>query len=146
MWGTQESAEVGHFSSVLSRLQSNKESLPQCSQQANSSASHHTSHKPTMPTLLAIISFLLTLTLAASQDLCPKNEYACLDIINSSQCLAPLVLQKTSPLTNENMIKCINYEGVVSNLAPAEKFCRCPGCHTEPINKAIRDMFPGPCG
>jgi hypothetical protein len=33
------------------------------------------------------------------------------------------VLQKSAPLTRENMIKCIDYEGVASTLSPAEKVC-----------------------
>lgn len=115
--------------------------------------------------LLASLGSLVTLAVAAVQDACPKDEYACLDIINSSQCLAQVAIQKTPPLTRENMIKCIDYEGVASTLSPAQKvrfimlsgrkwvsvkaekdqFCRCPGCHTEPINAAIRELFPAPC-
>jgi hypothetical protein len=72
---------------------------------------------------ISFIATIFTLVLATDQDLCPKNEYACLDIINSSQCLAQLVLQKSAPLTRENMIKCIDYEGVASTLSPAEKVC-----------------------
>ena len=72
---------------------------------------------------LPFIATLFTFVIAADKDLCPKDEYACLDIINSSQCLAQLVIQKTAPLSRENMIKCIDYEGVASALSPAEKVC-----------------------
>jgi hypothetical protein len=69
---------------------------------------------------LAVALFGLAVT-TAGQDLCPKDEYACLDIINSSQCLAQLVLQKMSPLTKENMVKCVETEGVASSLPGAQK-------------------------
>ena len=69
----------------------------------------------------AIIALASALVIKAEQDLCPKDEYACLDIINSSQCLAQIVLQKTAPLTKENLVKCIDYEGVASTLPPAQK-------------------------
>jgi hypothetical protein len=75
-----------------------------------------------MSLFLALVVTLFGLTLtAAGQDLCPKDEYACLDIINSSQCLAQLVIQKTSPLTRENMVKCVETEGVASSLPGAQK-------------------------
>lgn len=116
-----------------------------------------------MHILSTLMGFLFIIAATAEQDLCPKNEYACLDVINSSQCLAQVVIQKLSPLTKENMIKCIEYAGVASSRPPAQKvpsipnrsrakeanyaiqFCRCPGCHTEPINAAIRELFPAPC-
>ncbi|KAF9738800.1 hypothetical protein PMIN06_004549 [Paraphaeosphaeria minitans] len=98
-----------------------------------------------MHLFFALAALLTFAPATATQDLCPKDEYACLDIINASQCLAQLVIQKMSPLTKENIIKCVETEGVASNLPGAQKLCRCPGCHTEPINAAIREMFPLPC-
>jgi hypothetical protein len=56
-----------------------------------------------------------------AQDKCPKNEYACLDVINSSQCISQLVIQRLSPLTREAMIKCVDTEDVASNLPAATK-------------------------
>ncbi|KAL5378701.1 hypothetical protein DPSP01_008927 [Paraphaeosphaeria sporulosa] len=98
-----------------------------------------------MYSFFAVVTLFILVATAAAQDLCPKDEYACLDIINSSQCLAQLVIQKMSPLTKENMAKCVETEGVASSLPGAQKLCRCPGCHTEPINAAIRELFPPPC-
>jgi hypothetical protein len=57
----------------------------------------------------------------AVQDQCPKNEIACLDIINSSQCIEQLVVEKQAPLTKDAMIKCVEYEGTASNLPGAAK-------------------------
>ncbi|KAF2441693.1 hypothetical protein P171DRAFT_488140 [Karstenula rhodostoma CBS 690.94] len=75
-----------------------------------------------MHLFLALVVALFSLAATATaQDLCPKDEYACLDIINSSQCLAQLVIQPTSPPTKENMIKCVETEGVASSLPGAQK-------------------------
>lgn len=74
-----------------------------------------------MRPIVTLITLTSVLAVSAEQDLCPKNEYACLDIINSSQCLAQIVLQKTAPLTKENLVKCIDYEGVASTLSPEQK-------------------------
>jgi hypothetical protein len=68
--------------------------------------------------LLALTTLLF---LAAAQDPCPKDDYACLDIINSSQCLEQVIIEKLSPLTKENMIKCVDTEGVASSLHGAQK-------------------------
>jgi hypothetical protein len=103
----------------------------------------------------------------AVQDQCPKSEYACLDVINSSQCIEQLVLEKQAPATKEALIKCVEYEGTVTTLPGATKvrfkrnedfgtrreymliaaqqYCRCPGCHSATINAVIAEMFPPPC-
>ena len=54
-------------------------------------------------------------------DGCPKDEIACLDIINSSQCLEQVVLEKQSPVTKEALIKCVEYNGTASHLPGATK-------------------------
>ncbi|KAL5396232.1 hypothetical protein PMIN03_002597 [Paraphaeosphaeria minitans] len=74
-----------------------------------------------MHLFFALAALLTFAPATATQDLCPKDEYACLDIINASQCLAQLVIQKMSPLTKENIIKCVETEGVASNLPGAQK-------------------------
>ncbi|KXX82739.1 hypothetical protein MMYC01_200872 [Madurella mycetomatis] len=55
------------------------------------------------------------------QDGCPKDELACHDIMNSSQCIEQLVLEGLSPLTEEAMLKCVEHEGTASNLPGAAK-------------------------
>lgn len=69
----------------------------------------------------ALVALFILVATVAAQDLCPKDEYACLDTINSSQCLAQLVIQQMSPLTKENMVKCVETEGVASSLPGAQK-------------------------
>ncbi|KAH8897462.1 hypothetical protein GQ53DRAFT_818730 [Thozetella sp. PMI_491] len=97
-------------------------------------------------TVLSGLCFALGGAIAEDiQDGCPKNEVACLDIINSSQCIEQLVIEKLSPLTKASMIKCVEYNGTASKLPGATKLCRCAGCHTAPINAAIAEMFPPPC-
>ncbi|KAF1960637.1 hypothetical protein CC80DRAFT_488928 [Byssothecium circinans] len=91
------------------------------------------------------IVFACTLAQQSAPDGCPKDEYACLDVINSSQCIAQQVLENMGNLTKESMVKCLEYPGTASDLPGATKYCRCPGCHTPPINKIITEMFPLPC-
>lgn len=55
------------------------------------------------------------------QDGCPKDELACHDIMNSSQCIEQLVIEELSPLTEEAMVKCVEHEGTASNLPGAAK-------------------------
>ncbi|KAF1993054.1 hypothetical protein P154DRAFT_105314 [Amniculicola lignicola CBS 123094] len=94
---------------------------------------------------LLIAYFALTTTASQAPDECPKDEFACIDVMNSSQCIEQLVIEKLSPATRENLIKCVEYEGTATNLPGATKYCRCPGCHTAAINSVIKEMFPAPC-
>ena len=55
------------------------------------------------------------------QDGCPKDEYACLDVINSSQCIEQIVIEKLSPVTKESLVKCVEYDGTVTKLPGAIK-------------------------
>jgi hypothetical protein len=71
--------------------------------------------------LLTLFFALAGVSAQESQDKCPKNEYACLDVINSSQCIEQLVIEHLRPLTKEAMVKCVEYEGVSSNLPGATK-------------------------
>jgi len=57
---------------------------------------------------------------AQEVDGCPKLNIACLDIINSSQCIEGLILGKTPP-TKADMEKCLDYEGASSKLPPAQR-------------------------
>lgn len=59
-------------------------------------------------------------------DGCPKDELACHDIMNSSQCIEQLVIEKLSPLTREAMVKCVEHEGTASNLPGAVKVSDLP--------------------
>lgn len=69
-------------------------------------------------TTLLSLCFVLV---GALEDGCPKDEYACLDVINSSQCIEQLVIEKQAPATKEAMAKCVETEGVVSTLPGATK-------------------------
>lgn len=106
----------------------------------------------------------ITVTAQTVVDGCPKNELACHDIMNSSQCIEQIILENSAPLTKENLVKCVEHEGTASNLPGGTKvssvaagfeldekltsvlqLCRCSGCHTEQLNTVIRQMFPPPC-
>jgi hypothetical protein len=57
---------------------------------------------------------------AVEEDLCPKTEYACFDVINSSLCLS----QQATPGaggTNETLAKCVEFDGAASNLSGGAK-------------------------
>ncbi|CZR50335.1 uncharacterized protein PAC_00207 [Phialocephala subalpina] len=54
-------------------------------------------------------------------DGCPKGSYECLDVINSSQCIEQIVLEHQSNITKAAMVKCVETEGVASNLPGATK-------------------------
>jgi hypothetical protein len=64
---------------------------------------------------------LLSVSARTIQDGCPKNEYACIDVINSSQCIEQLVIEKQAPVTKESLAKCVEYEGTASNIPGAAK-------------------------
>lgn len=66
--------------------------------------------------LLAFCIAFLGATVLAIEDRCPRDEYACIDVINSSQCIAQLAIDRLRPLTKESLAKCVEYEGVVSDL------------------------------
>lgn len=56
-----------------------------------------------------------------TRDGCPKDEYACLDVMNSSQCIEQLVIEKLAPATKEALAKCVEYEGTVTKIPGASK-------------------------
>lgn len=58
---------------------------------------------------------------AKEVDGCPKDELACHDIMNGSQCIEQLVIEKQSELTKEAMVKCVEHEGTASTLPGATK-------------------------
>jgi hypothetical protein len=71
---------------------------------------------------LIILSFALVgASTLNTSDGCPKNEYACLDVMNSSQCLAQLILDGRAPVTAKAMVKCVETEGPASSLTGAAK-------------------------
>ncbi|KAE9375139.1 hypothetical protein N431DRAFT_463245 [Stipitochalara longipes BDJ] len=94
-----------------------------------------------------LLAFLALVGVNAQvKDGCPKDQVACLDIINSSQCIEQVIIEHQQNLTRENLINCIDTPGVSSsNLPGATKYCLCPGCHSAAINTVIAQMFPPPC-
>lgn len=56
-----------------------------------------------------------------TRDGCPKDEYACIDVMNSSQCIEQLVIEKLAPATKEALAKCVEYEGTVTKMPGASK-------------------------
>lgn len=71
--------------------------------------------------LIALCFALVGVNTEAVQDGCPKEDYACLDVINSSQCIEQLVIEHQAPVTKEAMVKCVEYEGTATNMPGASK-------------------------
>jgi hypothetical protein len=68
----------------------------------------------------AILGSVNAFPTAVEEDLCPKTEYACFDVINSSLCLS----QQATPGsggTNETLAKCVEFDGAASNLSGGGK-------------------------
>ena len=79
-----------------------------------------------MNLLIQYLSFACLLATATAQtlrDKCPKDEYACHDVMNGSQCIEQLIIEKLRPLTKESLAKCVEHEGTVTNLPGATKVC-----------------------
>jgi hypothetical protein len=60
-------------------------------------------------------------SVAADGNPCPDTELACHDIMNSSQCIEQLVLERNETVTKEALIKCVEHEGTASTLPGAVK-------------------------
>ncbi len=74
--------------------------------------------------MLGSIFFLLTAITAQeteAEERCPQTDLACHDIMNSSQCIANVVIEARTPPTKEAFIKCVEHEGTASNLPGAQK-------------------------
>jgi hypothetical protein len=71
--------------------------------------------------LFGLCLVLARVTGQTTQDGCPKNEIACLDVINSSQCIEQLVIEHQANLTKDAMVKCVTFEGDASKLPGATK-------------------------
>ncbi|KAK4182999.1 hypothetical protein QBC35DRAFT_394805, partial [Podospora australis] len=84
-----------------------------------------------------------TVVVAQTDNKCPTTDLACHDLLNSSQCISQVVDTKNP--TKEALIQCVVHEGTASNLSGGAKYCRCPGCHTKPLNDVIQKFFPPPC-
>lgn len=69
-------------------------------------------------------------------DRCPKDEIACLDVVNGSQCLAQSIIDGRPPLTKANILKCVEHEGTASNLPGAEKV----GCELWLMNQTANEI------
>ncbi|KAF4621907.1 hypothetical protein G7Y89_g14437 [Cudoniella acicularis] len=54
-------------------------------------------------------------------DKCPKTEYACLDVINSSQCIEQLIIEHPANVTKAALVKCVEFDGAVTNITGAAK-------------------------
>ena len=78
----------------------------------------HFSMKASLP----FLSVLMGLSNALIDE-CPKDEIACHDLLNGSQCIAEVVLQSTQEPTKEALLKCIVHEGTASNLPGEVKVC-----------------------
>lgn len=72
--------------------------------------------------LLAVIVTVLSVipTTFAEEDKCPKGDYACLDVINSSLCLSTNAGRGTEEALAA-MAKCVDYPGGMSDLPGAQK-------------------------
>lgn len=70
---------------------------------------------------LVLCAMVLGVNAQSVQDGCPKGEYACLDVINSSQCIEQLILEHLAPVTKDALVKCVEFEGMSSNLPGATK-------------------------
>lgn len=71
--------------------------------------------------LSALCIALLGAQALVIEDGCPKDEYACIDVINSSQCIEQLAVEHLRPLTKASLAACVEYEGVVSDLPGGTK-------------------------
>jgi len=56
-----------------------------------------------------------------SSSQCDTKDYACHDVMNSSQCLAQLIYDKNAKVTKEALIKCLDTEGSASPLSAATR-------------------------
>lgn len=75
-------------------------------------------------TKVALFLLIIAGTITAqnqTRDGCPKDEYACIDVMNASQCIEQLVIEKLSPATKEALAKCVEYEGTVTEISGASK-------------------------
>lgn len=70
--------------------------------------------------LLGLVVWLGTASAQEVHDGCPKNEIACHDVMNGSQCLAQAVDNNRTP-TADALVKCVEHEGTASNLPGATK-------------------------
>jgi len=69
---------------------------------------------------LLYVPVCLTASLVKAQALdgCPKNEHACLDVINSSYCLQSNVAAAAAA---EVLAQCVSYDGAASSLPGSVK-------------------------
>lgn len=67
---------------------------------------------------LLALCFALTGVNAQVKDGCPKNEIACLDIINSSQCIEQLIFDHATNITKDGLIQCVVTPGISSSDLP----------------------------
>ena len=76
----------------------------------------------TFTSLIFTLTTHLALAIAQGQqfpvkDGCPKGSLECMDVINSSQCIEQLIIEKRGTLSKEALEKCVVYEGASSSEA-----------------------------
>jgi hypothetical protein len=69
-------------------------------------------------TKLLALCFGFAVVTGQVKDGCPKLNVACLDIINSSQCIEQLVLNNPANVTRAGLIECVDTPGVSSSDLP----------------------------
>ena len=70
--------------------------------------------------LLAVLSLTVRYAGAQIND-CQTTDLACHDIMNSSQCIEQVILEKSAPVTKAALVKCVEHEGTASSLPGAVK-------------------------
>jgi hypothetical protein len=60
-------------------------------------------------------------SVGADRNPCPDTDLACHDIMNSSQCIEQLVLERNEAVTKDALVKCVEHEGTASTLPGAVK-------------------------
>jgi hypothetical protein len=73
-----------------------------------------------MRLIINLLAFCLALAGVSGQvkDGCPKDNIACLDIINSSQCIEQPVIEHDSPLNATALANWVDTPGVSSSPLP----------------------------
>lgn len=94
---------------------------PSLSQRSFNSKLENSSAMRFIFNLLALSLTLVGLKAQTMVDGCPKEDIACLDVINSSQCLEQLIIEHDATVTKDAMIKCVDTEGASSNMTGSAK-------------------------
>jgi len=74
--------------------------------------------------LLALVLAVAGVAAEEPHSKCDTKDFACHDVMNSSQCLAQLIYDKNAKTTREALIKCVDTEGSASSLPGATRVSR----------------------